>query len=128
MIKEAAADIDFSGRALLLIENVGNLVCPSEFDLGEEIKMVIASVPEGHDKPYKYTSMFEAADVIVLNKIDILPYIDFDRAFFLKGIKALNAKAPVFEVSCTTGQGIPAFIEWLREKTVYPDISKKPRD
>ncbi len=113
MIKEAAADIKFNGKTLLFIENVGNLVCPSSFDLGEGIKMVIASVPEGHDKPYKYISMFEAADVIVLNKVDLIPYIDFDKASFYKGIKAINEKVPVFEVSCSTGEGIASFIQWL---------------
>jgi len=116
MIKEAIEDIDFHGDSLLLIENVGNLVCPSSFDLGEDIKMVIASVPEGHDKPYKYISMFEAADVIVLNKIDIIPYIDFDKDAFIKGVRALNEKAPIFEISCRTGEGINEFCEWLKMK------------
>lgn len=101
---------------LLLIENVGNLVCPSSFDLGEQIKLVIASVPEGHDKPYKYISMFEGADVIILNKTDLLPYIDFDKNAFYKGIEALNQNAPIFEVSCTTGAGIEEFTGWLKEK------------
>lgn len=116
MIKEAVTDLDFRCHSLLLIENVGNLVCPSSFDLGEDIKMVIASVPEGHDKPYKYTSMFEGADVIILNKMDILSHIDFDRDAFFEGIKVLNEKAPIFEISCSTGEGIKGFIEWLRKK------------
>jgi hydrogenase accessory protein HypB len=94
-------------------ENVGNLVCPSSFDLGENIKMVIASVPEGHDKPFKYTSMFEAADIIILNKVDLMPYIDFDRDAFYKGIRAVNSKAQVFEVSCRTGEGLDKLIQWI---------------
>jgi hydrogenase nickel incorporation protein HypB len=117
MIQTAANAMKIMEGSLLFIENVGNLVCPSAFDLGENMKMVIASVPEGHDKPYKYTSMFEAADVIILNKTDLMPYIDFDKESFFKGIKALNTKAPIFEISCRTGDGIKEFLVWLREQT-----------
>lgn len=116
MIKSAAKDLTLIKKSILLIENVGNLVCPSTFDLGEAFKLVIASVPEGHDKPYKYTSMFMAADVIVLNKKDLMPYIDFDKDSFYKGVKAVNQQAPVFEISCRTGEGVQAFIQWLREQ------------
>jgi hydrogenase nickel incorporation protein HypB len=116
MIKLAAKDLTLIKKSILLIENVGNLVCPSTFDLGEAFKLVIASAPEGHDKPYKYTSMFMAADVIVLNKKDLMPYIDFDKDSFYKGVKAVNQLAPVFEVSCRTGEGVQAFIQWLREQ------------
>lgn len=115
MIKQVIVDLKPQKNSFLFIENVGNLVCPSSFDLGEEVKLVIASVPEGHDKPYKYTSMFSLADVIILNKVDILPYIDFDRESFYKGIKALNEKAPIFEVSCRTGEGVEEFVKWLSE-------------
>jgi len=107
MIKLAVQDLKLKENSLLFIENVGNLVCPSSFDLGESIKMVIASVPEGHDKPHKYISMFEAADVIVLNKTDLLPYIDFDKDSFYKGIRVLNELVPVFEISCSTHQNPP---------------------
>ena len=100
-------------NSILFIENVGNLVCPSSFDLGEGLKLVIASVPEGYDKPFKYTSMFEAADVIILNKTDLLPYIDFDKDAFYKGIRAVNGKAKVFEVSCRTGEGLPELVQWI---------------
>jgi hydrogenase nickel incorporation protein HypB len=100
----------------LFIENVGNLVCPSAFDLGESLRLVIASVPEGHDKPFKYISMFDTADVVILNKIDLLPYINFDREAFYKGVRAVNEKVPVFEVSCCTGEGLDAFISWLAGK------------
>jgi hydrogenase nickel incorporation protein HypB len=117
MIQTAANAMKIMEGSLLFIENVGNLVCPSAFDLGENMKMVIASVPEGHDKPYKYTSMFEAADVIILNKTDLMPYIDFDKESFLKGIKALNTRAPIFEISCRTGDGIKEFLVWLGEQT-----------
>lgn len=113
MIKTAAESLDLKDDTILFIENVGNLVCPSSFDLGEGIKMVIASVPEGHDKPYKYTSMFEAADIVVLNKIDLMPYIDFDRDSFYKGVRALNEKTEIVEVCCKTGEGIDRLAQWL---------------
>lgn len=116
MIKAAVDEMKIQKGSILFIENVGNLVCPSTFDLGEAVKLVIASVPEGHDKPYKYTSMFEAADVVILNKIDLAPYIDFDRESFYKGIRALNQKTPVFEISCRTGEGVGEFVNWLEQK------------
>lgn len=118
MIKVAVDSLKLSDGAILFIENVGNLVCPSSFDLGEGIKMVIASVPEGHDKPYKYTSMFELADIIVLNKTDLMPYIDFDRESFYKGVRALNEKAEIIEVSCKTGEGVDKLAQWLLELSI----------
>ncbi|NJD02024.1 MAG: hydrogenase nickel incorporation protein HypB [Ruminiclostridium sp.] len=116
MIKLAVRDLKLRENSLLFIENVGNLVCPSAFDLGESIKMVIASVPEGHDKPHKYISMFEAADIVVLNKTDLLPYIDFDKDSFYKGICLLNDNVPVFEISCRTQDGIKALLNWIGDK------------
>lgn len=114
MIKVVMEDFKLKDGSILFIENVGNLVCPSAFDLGENLKLVVASVPEGHDKPYKYTSMFEAADAIILNKIDLAPYIDFDRDSFYKGVRALKENVPVFEISCTTGEGLDEFTRWLK--------------
>ena len=116
MIQAAVRDLALKDNSLLFIENVGNLVCPSAFDIGETLKMIIASVPEGHDKPYKYTSMFEAADLIILNKMDLMPYIDFDKESFYRGIRALNAEAPVFEISCRTGFGLKEFMRWLKNR------------
>lgn len=113
MIKSAAESLQLKDGTILFIENVGNIVCPSSFDLGEGIKMVIASVPEGHDKPYKYTSMFELADIVVLNKTDLMPYIDFDKDSFYKGVKALNENAKIIEVSCKTGEGINELADWM---------------
>ncbi len=113
MIKASVESLNPGDGTILFIENVGNLVCPSSFDLGEGIKMVIASVPEGHDKPYKYTSMFELADIIVLNKTDLMPYIDFDRDSFYKGVRALNDKAGIFEISCKTGEGVDKLAQWF---------------
>lgn len=116
MIKSVVNDLNMQKGSLLFIENVGNLVCPSAFDLGEDIKLIIASVPEGHDKPFKYTSMFESADAVILNKVDLMPYIDFDRDIFYKGIRALNDSVPVFEISCRTEEGIEEFIKWIINK------------
>jgi hydrogenase nickel incorporation protein HypB len=102
------ADID-----LLLIENVGNLVCPAEFNLGEHRKVLIASVPEGDDKPFKYPLMFNTVDALILNKIDLLPYVKFDVNTFTKTVKNINAKVEIFKVSCTTGEGVQSWAKWL---------------
>jgi hydrogenase nickel incorporation protein HypB len=101
---------------LLLIENVGNLVCPAEFNLGEHLKVLIASVPEGDDKPFKYPLMFNTVDAVVLNKIDLLPYVKFNVADFTKTVKNINSKAEIFNVSCSTGEGIPAWTKWLTDQ------------
>lgn len=115
MIRSVVSENKAFENSILFIENVGNLVCPSSFDLGEGVKMVIASVPEGHDKPYKYTSMFEAADIIILNKTDLMPYIEFDSDQFYKGIRAINEKAVVIEVSCRTGKGFGELAAFMGE-------------
>lgn len=113
MIKEVVMGRAEFENTIMFIENVGNLVCPSAFNLGENVRLVIASVPEGHDKPYKYPAMFEGANIIILNKVDIMPYIEFDREDFYKGVRAVNANAPVFEVSCRTGEGMDKLVEWF---------------
>ena len=102
---------------LLFIENVGNLICPTDFALGEHVNILIANVPEGHDKPIKYPGMFAAVDALILNKIDLMPYIDFDLEAFRTAIRALNADAPLFEVSCKTGEGMGVWAEWLRTQS-----------
>lgn len=114
MIGHALKDMDTALNSILFIENVGNLVCTAPFDLGEDLKVVILSVAEGHDKPYKYPLIFEKADAIILNKIDLLPYVDFSKEEFYKGVRALNEKCPVFEVSCKTGEGIEDWVKWVR--------------
>ncbi len=116
MIRVSLDELKPASNAMFFIENVGNLVCPSGHDLGENMKLLIASVPEGHDKPYKYTSMFAAADVIILNKTDLLPFIDFDKESFYAGIRALQPNVPVFEMSCKTGDGVADFVDWLKDK------------
>lgn len=117
MVSKATKRLNLKGARILFIENVGNLVCPASFDLGEQAKVVVASVPEGDDKPYKYPGMFSAATAVVLNKIDTLPVIDFDVKRFRKGVKAVNPEAPIFQVSCKTGEGLGAWITWLKKLT-----------
>jgi len=99
---------------LLLVENVGNLVCPGEFKLGEHKKVLMLSVPEGDDKVHKYPLLFSMADAIVISKIDLLPYTTFDIPGFLKALKGMNPKARVFRVSCTTREGIDEWSKWVR--------------
>jgi len=106
LVANAVQNIDFEeGRTILFIENVGNLVCPAEFNIGEHIKMLICSVTEGSDKPYKYPLAFGEADLVLLNKIDLYPHIDFDEEFFMKGFRALNKESPLIKVSGKTGEG-----------------------
>lgn len=116
MLKDALRSLSFGEGGILFIENVGNLVCPAEFVIGEHVKMLICSVTEGSDKPYKYPLAFEKADVIILNKCDLKPYLDFDSDFFYTGVKNLNRNAPVFEVSGKTGQGFEDVVKWLEDK------------
>jgi hydrogenase nickel incorporation protein HypB len=116
MIKKALTSLNISGRSLLLIENVGNLVCPAAFDLGEALKVVISSVPEGDDKPVKYPSMFSRVGAVVLNKIDLLQHVRFDVEAFRRGLQRINADAPLIELSCETGQGLDAWLAWLERQ------------
>jgi hydrogenase nickel incorporation protein HypB len=115
-IQNALNNLPLKDIDLLLIENVGNLVCPAEFNLGEHLKILIASVPEGDDKPFKYPLMFAAVDGLVLNKIDLLPYVKFNADAFAKTVKNINAKAEIFKVSCTTGDGVPEWAKWLKTR------------
>jgi hydrogenase nickel incorporation protein HypB len=112
-IQSALNQLPLDEIDVLFIENVGNLICPTEFALGEHINLMIAHVPEGHDKPIKYPGMFTMVDALVLNKIDLTPYIDFDPEAFRQAFRALNPNAPLFEVSCTTGEGLDAWIQWI---------------
>jgi hydrogenase nickel incorporation protein HypB len=118
MVHSALPSIELSAIDLLIIENVGNLICPMAFDLGVDIKVVIASVPEGADKPYKYPAMFKGADVLLLNKMDLQEYMEFDVNYFRHGVEVLNPGVAFFPVSCRTGEGFDAWIEWLRARIV----------
>ncbi|MHC1784908.1 MAG: hydrogenase nickel incorporation protein HypB [Anaerolineaceae bacterium] len=105
------ADLD-----LIIIENVGNLVCPAAFNLGSHTSVLIASVPEGDDKPYKYPNIYRGLDALILNKMDLLPYIKFDPDYFFRGVAMLNPDVQRFQVSCTTGQGIQEWTDWITKK------------
>lgn len=115
LIAEAEEKLNPYG-GYMFIENIGNLVCPAEFVIGEHIKMLISNVTEGSDKPYKYPLAFEKADIILVNKTDLMDYVDFDREMFLKGVRALNKNVPVFFVSAKTGEGLKESAKWLIEK------------
>jgi hydrogenase nickel incorporation protein HypB len=101
---------------LMIIENVGNLVCPAAFDLGTNINILIASVPEGDDKPYKYPAIYRGIDVLILNKMDLLPYIKFRPDYFKQGVEMLNPGLKTFPVSCSTGEGIDQWLNWLETR------------
>ncbi|MBA7658196.1 Hydrogenase maturation factor HypB [subsurface metagenome] len=113
MTSSALGSLPLADIELLLIENVGNLVCPAEFSLGEDLKILISSTPEGDDKPFKYPLMFHQAGAVLINKIDLLPYLKFDVDAFSKAIKGINQKAKVFPISCTTGEGVDQWVDWL---------------
>jgi hydrogenase nickel incorporation protein HypB len=101
---------------LVIVENVGNLICPAAWDLGTDLDLLIASIPEGDDKPYKYPNIYRGLEVLIINKIDLKPYVEFDLEYFRKGIEMLNPGLTTFPVSCKTGEGFPAWIEWLTRK------------
>lgn len=114
MITEALEALDLTGLDILFIENVGNLVCPVEFDCGEDAKIALLSVTEGDDKPEKYPQLFHRADVMVLNKIDLLPYVDFDTQKAANHARRVNPQLTVFEVSCRNNEGLQAWYTWLK--------------
>jgi hydrogenase nickel incorporation protein HypB len=116
MIRQAAGRFNFNQRTILFVENVGNLVCPSEFSLGENLNIVIASTTEGHDKPYKYPTIYLRADAVLINKSDLLDVMEFDRKFYGEGVYSLNPTIPILEISCRNGSGIDAWASWLLEK------------
>ena len=113
MVQRAVATLDLEALDLIIIENVGNLVCPSDFDLGEHAKVMILSVPEGHDKPLKYPNIFQVSEAVILNKYDTLGVFDFDEAAFRSVVASLNPRAPIFPISATKGDGVPVWTEWL---------------
>ena len=113
MLDPALKKLPLEDIDLLLIENVGNLICPSEFVLGEHKRVVVSSLPEGDDKPIKYPMIFADADAVVINKADLLPYVDFDIAVFRRAIEGLNPKVKIFELSCKTGAGLENWCSWV---------------
>jgi len=116
LVQDALGNMDLKGIQLLVIENVGNLVCPANYDLGEHIKVVVASTTEGDDKPLKYPTMFRQASVLLVNKIDLLPYVNCNLAELKANAFKINPTLKVFEISCTTNQGIAEWCRWLEQQ------------
>jgi len=120
-VNTALERLDLDGVDLVMVENVGNLVCPAEFRLGEDRKVMILSVAEGHDKPLKYPLMFSESDVLLVNKIDLLPYTDFDIENLKETVRKMNPRIRIFEISCRTGEGIDEWVVWLKEQVEKRD-------
>ena len=116
MTESALNNLPLEDIDLLLIENVGNLVCPAEFTLGEHKKVMLLSLPEGDDKPYRYPLMFSESDVVLVNKIDLLPYLEFNIPAFHKAVSGLNPEVKIFQVSCKTGEGLGDWLSWLQDE------------
>jgi hydrogenase nickel incorporation protein HypB len=116
MVQEALGQLDLEGLDVLFVENVGNLVCPAAFDLGEDLKITLLSVPEGDDKPLKYPSMFVRSQLMILNKLDLLPYLEFSLVQATQGAQTVNPDLEVISVSARTGENLEAWYEWLRSR------------
>jgi hydrogenase nickel incorporation protein HypB len=113
MVGNALNNLPLPEIDLLLIENVGNLICPAEFNLGENRKVVISSIPEGDDKPFKYPLIFHTVDAVVINKVDLLPYLKFDIEAYSRAVRGINSRVAMFQTSCTTGEGVDEWVSWL---------------
>jgi hydrogenase nickel incorporation protein HypB len=116
MIRAALEHVPLEKIDLLFIENVGNLICPANYRLGADLRVVVGSVPEGHDKPFKYPGMFTTADAVVLNKEDLADAFEFDHAEYERGIRMVNPDVPVFTVSCRTGEGLEDWLSWIHDR------------
>jgi hydrogenase nickel incorporation protein HypB len=116
MIESALDQLPLETLDLVIVENIGNLICPAAFSLGTHSNVLIASVPEGDDKPYKYPNIYRGLDVLIINKIDLLPYLDFDMDYFRHGVEMLNPGLNTFIVSCKTGEGLQDWLVWLKSK------------
>ena len=116
MVENALYQLPLDTLDLVIIENVGNLICPAAFELGTHSKVLIASVPEGDDKPYKYPNIYRGLDVLIINKIDLLPYLDFDMDYFRQGVEMLNPGLNTFALSCKTNEGLENWLTWLKTK------------
>ena len=116
MLKKALDRLELASVDLLLVENVGNLICPANFLLGTHVNVLIASIPEGDDKPYKYPGMYRGVDALVINKIDLLPYVPFDMPYFQRGVEILNPGLVTFPLSCQTGDGCEDWLHWVADQ------------
>ncbi|MBM3704933.1 MAG: hydrogenase nickel incorporation protein HypB [Actinobacteria bacterium] len=119
MVARALEKMDVSGIDLIMVENVGNLICPVGFDLGEDRRVILSSVSEGDDKPVKYPKAFIKTDLVLLNKIDLLAYSDFDYNFFRKKVDELNPEVPVFRISCKSKEGFDQWLEWVEKSLMH---------
>lgn len=117
MLHGALDQLDLTQFDLLIVENVGNLVCPANFKLGTHKTVLVASIPEGDDKPYKYPGTYRGVDVLVINKVDLLPYVDFRMDYFQQGVQVLNPNVATFQTSCRTGEGLQTWADWLVDNT-----------
>ncbi len=117
MLRGALDQIDLKSFDLLIVENVGNLVCPASFQLGTHKSVLVASIPEGDDKPYKYPGMYRGVDALIINKIDLLPYVNFRMDYFKRGAQALNPDVITFPLSCRTGEGLEEWVNWLLQNS-----------
>lgn len=113
MLQGALSELPLEEIDLLIVENVGNLICPASFKLGTHKSVLIASVPEGDDKPYKYPGMYRGVEALVINKIDLLPYVEFDMEYFRQGVELLNPGLVTFPLSCRTEEGLDAYLAWV---------------
>jgi len=113
MLQGALNTLPLNDIDIMIVENVGNLICPANFKLGTHISVLIASVPEGDDKPYKYPGMYRGVDAVILNKVDLLPYVKFNMDYFRQGVEVLNPGLSFFPLSCATGEGFDQWVEWL---------------
>ncbi len=118
LVLQALDKLPLNDIDLLIIENVGNLVCPVGFDLGEKSRVAVVSVTEGQDKPFKYPKLFHTANLVILNKVDLLPYVPFDVEEFTQGVQGIQPGVPILHVSCTHGDGISDWVNWLREQVM----------
>jgi hydrogenase nickel incorporation protein HypB len=116
MLKEGIDQLPLDQIDLMIVENVGNLVCPAAFTLGTHANVLVASIPEGDDKPYKYPNIYRGLNVLIINKTDLLPYVRFNMEYFRQGVELLNPGLVTFPVSCQTGEGVQAWAGWLREQ------------
>ncbi len=122
-ISKVLDSFDLDNLDILFVENVGNLICPSQFDLGETFKLAMVSTTEGDDKPAKYPMLFREARAILLNKIDLIPYTNFNRGNFRSDLKNINSKVPLFEISCTRGDGLRNWFDWISDQNLKPNLT-----
>jgi len=116
MFADALPELPLKELDLVLVENVGNLICPANFQIGTHLNVLIASIPEGDDKPYKYPGMYRGVQVLIVSKIDLLPYVPFNMDYFQKGVEVLNPGVTTFPISAKTGEGMDAWVDWLVKK------------